>query len=99
VPENVNVHGTDTCTGPMVKLVIHLTLYKVVCDPGCYDAAYGTTGTSTSTGKTYVSTTSAGPCTNGQYYGAGYVTETFPPGYSPNPQTAEARGVTRSVTC
>lgn len=54
---------------------------------------------STRIGKNYVSTTSAGPCTNASYYGAGYIVETFPPGYTPDPQTVQAVGVTRSVTC
>ena len=99
VPENVNVHGSDTCSAPMVKLTISLTLYKQACDPSCHDYPYGVTGSQTSTGKNYVSTTSAGPCTSGNYYGAGTVVETFPPGYSPNPQTVPGLGVTQPVKC
>jgi hypothetical protein len=83
----------------MARLFMSLTLYKVVCDPGCYDAAYGATGTSTTYGKTYVSTTSAGPCTDGTYYGAGYIVETFPPGYTPNPINVQVAGAAVGVTC
>lgn len=99
VPENVNVHGSNSCTAAMAQMFISLTLYKVVCDPGCWDAAYGATGKSTTYGKSYVTTTSAGPCTNGVYYGAGYIVETFPPGYVPNPQNVQIAGAAQAVTC
>jgi hypothetical protein len=96
----VNVVATISCTPVAAsRLSLQVTLYKVVCDPGCYDAAYGKTGSTTNYGHASVQANSAGPCTPGDYFGSAYGSIVSPPGYTPPSGTVSGAGRTSRVTC
>jgi hypothetical protein len=76
-----------------------VTLYKVVCDPGCSQVAYGRTGSAVNYAQPYIEANSAANCTSGDYFGVAFGTVIAPPGYTPPTGNVSGAGKTLSITC
>jgi hypothetical protein len=95
----VNVVATVSCVPAAESLSIRVTLYKVVCDPGCSQVPYGVTGSAKNVGKATIQANSAASCSSGDYFGVSYATIVAPPGFTPPSANVSGSGRTVAISC
>jgi hypothetical protein len=99
-PSTVNVEAEIICTAPVTELSMTVVLYRTVCDPTCHAVQWGTPGQSVTYGSATLSGNSAGPCSNGLYYGYATGSIAYPPNYYPPTGSVFGNGSTQTVsTC
>lgn len=91
-PTSVDVVPTASCTAPMTSIQIEVSLYTGAGRLVGYN-------NKTNFGKAFYKLSAAANCVPGNYYGTANFTLTFPPGYTPSPQTIPLRSNTVFVAC
>lgn len=94
----INVVAAIHCTIAITRISLQVTLYKVVCTPGCHPIAYGKPGSAVTYAGADIQANSAGPCTTGSYYGVAYGSM-LAVGKVPSTGSVEGPGPTTSVVC
>ncbi len=90
----VNWVTTLSCTAPVAKIKVTPTLFPPIpfaIITGAPAIETGVIGITTNVATTY--------CGNGNYHGSATATVTWPPNYTPSPQTWTATGNNYFITC
>jgi hypothetical protein len=93
VPGTANVEANVSCTAPVYSIELTIYLFDLTHGRGEEDE-FTNAGVASLSGNVAID-----PCESGEYEGLAETTVTWPPGYTPSPQTWDVESPDVAISC